>query len=418
MTVLVVSLAPRPHLGPRSAPAAGEAALRPPTEYDYVLSRDGSVVATQGRSAPALMPRADTVVAVIDAADLAWHRIVLPKAPAAKLRAALAGLLEDQLLEDPAELHLAVAPEASAGHDTWVAATHKAWLQAQLAALEGAGLVVERVVPQYEPGDPPRGHFEHDPEADGDREMRVVLARPDGVLVLRPQGSLARHWVVPAHPEHPTADWSAEPAAVAAAEMVLGHRVNVLPRGEAQLIASQSAWNLRQFDLASRTRGMRALRQAWRELGSPAWRPIRWGVACLVVAHLAGLNALAWQQRRALVQKQRAQVQLLQTTFPQVRAVLDAPVQMQRETEQLRARAGKPSDTDLEPMLQAVASAWPEARPVEGLRFEPGLLTVAVSSWTDDDIARLRDALEPAGWRVGHEGTQLTLSRARPGGGS
>ena len=43
--------------------------------------------------------------------------------------------------------------------------------------------------------------------------------------------------------------------------------------------------------------------------------------------------------------------------------MLDAPVQMRRETEALRAAAGKAGDTDLEPMLQAAASAWPPNRP-------------------------------------------------------
>lgn len=415
MTVLVVLLAPRPHLGPRAGHGGADANLRAPAEYDYVLSKDGTVVATQGRAAPALMPRADSIIAVADGADLGWHRVALPKAPAAKLKAALAGLLEEALLEDPAEVHLAVGPDAAAGQPTWVAAMHRPWLQLQLAALESAGLSVERVVPQYEPTDPPRGHFEHDPEAEGERDMRVILSRPDGVLVLRPQGTLARQWVAPFQTDLPATDWSAEPAAVAMAEQVLGHRVNVLPRAEALLIASQSAWNLRQFEFASRTRGVRAVRHLWREFGSPAWRPVRFGLVFLVIAHLVGLNAWAWQQRRTLSDMQRAQVQLLQSTFPQVRAVLDAPVQMQRETEQLRTRAGKPGDADLEPMLQAVASAWPETRPVEGLRFEPGLLTVAVSSWTDDDVQRLRDTLEPAGWRVTQEGTQLTVTRARPG---
>ena len=51
---------------------------------------------------------------------------------------------------------------------------------------------------------------------------------------------------------------------------------------------------------------------------------------------------------------------------------------MQRETQALRTLAGKPGDSDLEPMLQAAAAAWPNERPpVENLRFEPGKLTLA-----------------------------------------
>jgi general secretion pathway protein L len=155
MSLLVISLAPRPHLGARSGTSGESAApLRAPAEFDYVLSRDGVLATRHGRCAPALMPKADTVVAVAPAADLAWHRVHLPKAPQARLRAALAGMLEEALLEDTEDTHLAVAPGASAGVDTWIVAMHRAWLVLQLGALEAVGIVVDRVVPQAEPGEP------------------------------------------------------------------------------------------------------------------------------------------------------------------------------------------------------------------------------------------------------------------------
>lgn len=78
MSLLVIPLVARPHLGSQ---AAGEASLRPPAEFDYVLSRDGGQSVSEGRAAPALLPRADEVVAIVPADDLAWHRITLPKAP-------------------------------------------------------------------------------------------------------------------------------------------------------------------------------------------------------------------------------------------------------------------------------------------------------------------------------------------------
>ena len=76
-----------------------------------------------------------------------------------------------------------------------------------------------------------------------------------------------------------------------------------------------------------------------------------------------------------------------------------------------------PGDTDLEPMLQAVAGAWPQGRPLEGLRFEPGQLTLSVGGWPDEDISELSRQLEPEGWRIERAGPQLTLRRA-PGGRS
>ncbi|MCM5682066.1 type II secretion system protein GspL [Schlegelella sp. S2-27] len=415
MSVLVIHFAPRPHLGPRSGPSGGETP-RAPTEFDYVLSKDGAMVHSHGRCAPALLPKADTVVGVVPAADLAWHRVTLPKAPAGKLRAALAGLLEDVLLEDTEDAHCAVAPQAQPGSDTWIAVTHKAWLRTQLTALEGSRVIVDRLVPQAEPMDPPRGHFEHDANADVGRDLRLVWARPDGVMVLRPGGTLVRSWLPQPLPEG--MQWTAEPAAVEAAEQWLGQPVEVYPAPQMALLAAQTGWNLRQFDLGLKHRGVRAFRDVWRQLGGPAWRPARWGLAVLAVIHLVGINAWAWHQSNEVEQRKRAQVSLLQTTFPQVRAVLDAPVQMRREVEQLRLQAGKAGDTDLEPMLQAAASAWPEHRVLEGLQFEPGQLTLSVNGWAEDEIERLRASLQPSGWRVERDGSRVTLRRAAQGAGA
>ena len=69
-------------------------------EYSYVMSPDGLAIQSQGRCAAALLPKAGTVIAVLTDADVSWHRINLPKAPASRLRAALGGVLEDALLED------------------------------------------------------------------------------------------------------------------------------------------------------------------------------------------------------------------------------------------------------------------------------------------------------------------------------
>ena len=286
----------------------------------------------------------------------------------------------------------------------------------QLAALDAAGVAIDRLVPQANPGPRSRGHFEHDGSVIG-HGLRLVWSRPDGVLVLRPSGGLAHHWLAAAGDGGETS-WSAEPAAAAAAEQELGHSVEVIAAPEAALRSARSDWNFRQFELAARPRGIRALRKVWHELASPAWRPMRWAAMILLLVNLIGLNAWAWLQRSALAERQKAQVTLLQSTFPNVRAVLDAPVQMQRETEQLRSKAGKPGDTDLEPMLQAVASAWPEGRRLEALKFEPGQLSVSVEGWPEEQVEQVRARLQPAGWQVVRDGSQLSIRRAAaaPGG--
>ena len=88
---------------------------------------------------------------------------------------------------------------------------------------------------------------------------------------------------------------------------------------------------------------------------------------------------------------------------------------MQRETDTLRAAAGKPGDTDLEPMLQAAASAWPGDRPpVDGLNYEPGKLSLSAAGWNPSQIEQFRSQLRPSGWQVEAVNSNVVLSRLPP----
>jgi len=423
MSTLVVQIPQRQRLhasGSRGTPAEASGLG---TEYQHVTSPDGLALEAQGHCAASLLPKATTVVAVLADADVSWHRITLPKAPPARLRAALGGLLEEALLEDADDVHLALAPAAISGQSTWVAAVSRRWLRAELAALEKADVFVDRVVPMSWPDDPPIGHFAETQVDPGSpvhgiaHGIALNWAHPDGVASVRLQGGLARA-LVPS-PAPAETRWSATPGAAAAAEQWLGAPVRVMAPGQRLLQSARSLWNLRQFDLARRTRGGRALRDSARKLFSPDWRALRYGVAALAVAHIVGLNLWAWHQRDAIAMKQAAMQALVKTSYPNASALdiqRDAEAVLQREAQALRTLAGKPGDTDLEPMLQAAASAWPADRPaVDSLRFEPGRLTLSAPGWSGPQIDQFRSVLRPAGWQVEASEGRLVLSRAPVG---
>jgi len=414
MSTLVIQIPPRPRLRARSSDAV-DPESRAGTEYSYAVSPDGVMLTSQGRCAASLLPRTATVVAVLCDEDVSWHRIPLPKAPAARLPAALVGVLEEALLEDADAVHLAVEAEAVAGLPTWIAATDRAWLVAELAALEKSQVFVDRVVPMSWPDEPARGHFStHDNEfpVSAPSAAGAVLswAHPDGVAVLPLHSGLTRA-VLPS-PRPDDAHWTATPSAVEAAEAWLGFPVTVMTWPQRALQATRSLWNLRQFGLARKNRGSRAVRDLWRQFLRPEWRVVRIGLAALLVVQIAGLNLWAAYQRSTLEARKAAMVSLLQTAHPQVRAVLDAPVQMQRETDTLRAAAGKPGENDLESMLQLAASAWPADRPpVDNLRFEPGKLTLAAAGWSPEQIAQFGNLLRPRGWQVDAADGRLVVTR-------
>ncbi|RYF39238.1 MAG: general secretion pathway protein GspL, partial [Comamonadaceae bacterium] len=171
----------------------------------------------------------------------------------------------------------------------------------------------------------------------------------------------------------------AEPAVAEMAEASL-HRTVVLQQAPARwLEAARSSWNLAQFDLANTGRDRATaqlsavLRDAWQ---GPRWRAARWGVAVLVAANLVGLNAWAWKERTRLAARQAEVQGVLTTTFPDVKVVIDAPVQMSREVARLRQTSGQTSGSDLETMLAAVGAALPATASgaVQSLEFTPGEL--------------------------------------------
>jgi general secretion pathway protein L len=313
-------------------------------------------------------------------------------------------------------VHLALQPGARAGGAAWVAATHRRWLGDRLAALDAAGVVVDRVVPDAVPGVPARGHFVTGAEVGqgSTEDLWISWSDANGALCVRAGGGLARALLPGWLAQEPT--WTAAPAAAAPAERWLGEPVQVQSEAEHALAAARSGWNLRQFDLALHPRGWRALRDFGRHALGPAWRPVRWGVAALVLVHLVGLNAWAWQQQRQLDARRAAMTELLRKSHPQVRAVLDAPAQMQRETEVLRAAAGRAGDADFETLLSIAAAAWPEGGPpVEQLRFETGRLMLPAAGWAPEQVQAFRARVEQSGGELSTADGQLVISRVRKG---
>lgn len=414
MSLLVIQIPAKPHQRARElrngADGPGPAAAS--SEFSFVWSSDGRAVDRPGRSAPALMPKADRVVAVLSDIDTSWQRILIPQAPASRMRAALAGALEEMLLDDPATAHFALGPQSRAGEVGLVAVTDKRWLERELAAIEQSHLSVDKVVPAAWPTEPPLGHFSATGASDGATgSIRLTWADLNGVAVLGLDGSLARALLPP--PAILGGGFSASPAAAATAEAWLGVAVGILTDSERLLRAAESPWNLRQFDLARRHKSSRALRDMWRALLSPQWRPVRYGLVALLAVQLIGLNAWAAQLRSELADKRSEMVSLLRSSFPKVTGILDAPVQMRREVQELRAVAGKPGGADLEPLLLAAASAWPAGKaPAQNLRFEPGRLSIGADDWLPAEIDRFTSQLRASGYTVVVADGRLQLTPA------
>jgi len=419
MSILIIQLPARPR---HVADADGGESSTPsgPREYAYVLSPDGLSLGRQGRCTAPMLPRADSVVAVMAPTDLSWHRITLPKAPASRLRAALAGMLEDAVLDDPEDLHLALSPQAKVGQPCWVAACDHTWLTSQLMALEKAKLRVDRVVPGLAPDEPATALFHEaqegvDPGSDGAAGVMLSWSTTEGVATWPLTGTLA-HVLLP-DPLPPQTRVLATPPVAAPAERWLGRPVTVQTESEHLLLAARSLWNLLQFELTPRSKGVYAFNDQWRRLMGPQWRPARMGLAVLIVVQVLGLNLWAWHQERLLKTRKAEMAQLLKQAHPQVQVVVDPAAQMRRETDALRMLAGVPGDADLEAMLAAVVRAWPEDRTLGAFRYgSEGLALTLPPNWGPAEADFFRVRMARAGLQAQDSGDGRVLLSALPAG--
>ena len=395
--------------------SAGDAAAR----YDHVLTPDGQTVALHATAPAAGLPDArrgtSDTVAVVPVEALSWHRVELPKgigASSPRLRAVLQSLLEDRLLDDPEELHLAIEPQAAAGAPAWVAVCDKAWLRQHLQGLEAAGHPVTRIVPEIAPntdslqlhllGEPGQAQAVISGEGVEGGVLRLPLSADMLALALGREG-------LPPH-----AEVFAEPAVAALAEQLLQHKAGLQQRPQRQIAAAQTPWDLAQFDLASsgRTRTLKRLTAAAGDfLHAPSWRAARWGAMLLFAANLVGLNAWAWKEQAAWQAQRNAIQSTLIQTFPGVKVVVDAPLQMAREVAALRQATGAPSARDLEAMLGALASALPEGQAISAMEYTSGEARLKGLSLDPEASAALNAKLRPLGYTARAEGDGLLLKQ-------
>lgn len=399
MSALIVHLPP--------SPASAQA------EFEYALTIDGASLESHGAVQAALLPapaRAGSeVVAVVPAGMLSWHRVELPKGTSPgspRLRTVLEGLLEDQLLDEPESLHFALQPQVRPGAPLWVAVCDRAWLRSALQVLDEAGRTVSRIVPEFSPQGETILYALGDPQ----QQPLLVAAGSEGVTVLPlASQSLA---LLPAGTQD--APCVAEPLVAALAQQVLQRPAGLQQAPLRWLQAAQSDWDLAQFEFSSsgRARALKKLGTAWADLlAAPQWRPARWGAVALVVLNVVGLNAWAWRERSALEDRREDVRKTLTQTFPQLKVVVDAPVQMEREVAALRQLTGATSGRDLEAMLGALSGASPPQRPVTALEFANGELRLKGLAYSADEARNVAGALKAQGLSAVLQGETLVVTQ-------
>ncbi len=379
-----------------------------------------------------LLPAAQEVVLVLPTGRCAWHRVQLPKAPIARMRAALDGVLEDQLLDDLSQTHLALMnvqpdglstapgvgranqPASNLGTSRWVVACDKQWLLGHVRAVQKQRRINQITTPKA----PSANAWAH---VYGD-EQHPQVAFCDA----------AGSWTLPLTdavqckllPNAESFAISAEPHLVSATESLVDRHVALRSWFDNLAACGQtghlSAGNVAQFDLGEVTAsgwGQRARQLGAELVMAPRWRALRFGFLALVAVNVFGVQALAFQQHRVLAAKRQAINDLLKQTFPAVQVVVDAPAQMQRQLDVLRQARGALGPADLEALLGAWALATPlPATPADtpfGYAYANQQLKISGVKVSPESMGRLEAQLKSVGVDLNVDANHATLQASR-----
>ena len=336
--------------------------------------------------------------AIVPASALSWHQVTLPAGlprHGQRLQTVLQSLLEERVLDDVAQLHMALQPNWQAGQTAWVSVCNKAWLQGHIDQLRGNGHIVHRIVPEWTPFQASvatgwGAWLQGTPEAaclwTHDAQHAWQLPLQAGLQHWAAQLNQLASQSLEALPANLTL--LADPAVADLAQKALASlqsqthsdvaarvqtwRVQVTQPLARYRQAAETQWDLAQFEFAAHgsARWRQSLQRTWQNLArGPEWRPVRWCAALLVASQWIGINMAAWQLNSQVAFHKAQQKNILQETFPKV-PVVDAPLQMANELRQLQSSSGALSERDLEHVLQAVGGQLPAGQQISAIDYQ------------------------------------------------
>ena len=198
-------------------------------------------------------------------------------------------------------------------------------------------------------------------------------------------------------------------------EQLLHRPVELSTTSQRSLTAARGDWNLAQLEFSStgRTRALRSVSSAVNSfLRAPQWRAARWALGIAVLAQIVGLNVWAMKERQSLAAKENGIRSTLQQTFPNVKVVVDAPVQMEREVAQLRQIAGSVSLRDLEPQLAAAGAALPPGRVPSQVEYAESELHLTGVTLTNEELDSANQRLRTDGFFARQQNGQVWIRAA------
>ncbi|MGO4329715.1 type II secretion system protein GspL [Cupriavidus sp. 2TAF22] len=358
----------------------------------------------EGHAPIAELPAAERLVLILAASDVLLTQASVPPLAPARLKLALPNLVEDVLATDAQLSHIAVGPALDAPAGKPVAGarkrllmvTDRAWLRAVLDAFAEHRHRRRHVLPAQLCLPLPAQGAAQAPQDDGaaaeDSTPMAALALEAATLTsASPLFDTAgvpaaeqppRFWQLTVRSGEyagyglllgndalgawqglaPPGDWYAAPQALAQGApqgaRALGWRVWI-EGARASLL--DPALDLAQFEFAQ-GRADRWNLKAWR-------LPLALAAGLLLV-QLIGMNVQWLMMSQEEKRLQAGQEQVLRSAFPQIPVVIDAPLQMRRQVDQLRLASGRSTPDDFLPLADRFGQAARQLAPDALLALE------------------------------------------------
>ena len=133
----------------------------------------------------------------------------------------------------------------------------------------------------------------------------------------------------------------------------------------------------------------------------------------LIVVNLAGIQLWNYQEQSRLASKRVAVRDLLTSTFPDVKVVIDAPAQMTRAVTDLQRRTGTATGADLETMLLQFYTMAPAMPAPAAIEFAAGELKIKGIDPAAKGAARMATKLQGMGYQAQLDGDTLVMKQER-----
>ncbi len=347
------------------------------------------------------------ITLILDARDTVLIQAQVPPLSSQKLAQALPNIIEEQVLQDPSQLLIALTPNRVNGMRQ-LALADRVWIENIKLAFERRGMRVDAIVP---------AQFVVAPKA----EHALVVAAGNSLMLCDQQRSLG--WAAGTEPTQRLAALQHLFAAMSLNAKVPNQEAD---QAVVQALVDSEDWaqTLRlfanasdlPFDIQRLTRpaisSVDFLRPSAGKLSvnqrKGDWRRWRWPIgiaAACAVAFIGGLNLRWWQLANERDQLRNAAEQTFKTAFPKAGVLIDPKKQSERLVADLRKEAGQSSNDDMAVLLRKMGNGMEGTAPdsLSWVEFNAGKLRVKFQPGVADGSAareQLQQALLRSGLKI------------------